>query len=38
MQKAVIGGSKNNISIRLKFESITTYHIEFVVKLLWKYY
>ena len=28
MQKAVISGSKNNISIKLKFESITTYHID----------
>ena len=34
MQKAIIGGLKNNISIRTKLELITTYYIEFVTKLL----
>ena len=36
MQKAIIGGWKNNISIWPKLESVTAYYIRFVVKLLWK--
>ena len=37
MQKAITGRQKkNNISIGVKLESIIAYHIEFVVKLLWK--
>ena len=34
MQKAVIGGWKNNISIWPKLESLTAKHIRFIVKLL----
>ena len=33
MQKAVVGGEKNHISIELKLESLIAYHIGFVVKL-----
>ena len=36
MQKAIIGGWKNNISIWPKLELVTAYYIGFVVKLLWK--
>ena len=34
VQKSVIDGLKSNVNIGLKLELVTTYHIEFVVKLL----
>ena len=36
MWQVVIGGQKNYVSIKYKLESITTYHIRFVVKLFSK--
>ena len=38
MQKVIIDGQKNIISIGPKLEPVTSYHIGFVVKLLWKCY
>ena len=31
----VMGGQKNNLSYEFKLESIITYHLWFVVKMLW---
>ena len=33
----VIDGQKRNLSNKFKLKPVTTYHLEFVVKILWKY-
>ena len=31
----VISKQKSNFNVRFKLESVTTYHLKFVVKILW---
>ena len=35
---AITGGQKSNLSSKFKLEPITTYHLWFIMKVLYKYY